>query len=291
MDVFLQQLVNGLTVGSLYALIALGYTMIYGVLKIINFAHGDILMLGTFIGLIFAKMGLGFIPALLVAMLITAGIGLLVERVAYRPVRTADKLIALLSALGVSIFLVNFAQLVWGTQTHSFPVNISGKPIQLWGIYISVLQIWILGISLVLMAILHYFVNHTRTGVRMRATAYHIDCARLMGINVDQIISATFAVGSALAAAAGMLIGVYYDAVYPVMGYTAWLKAFTAAVLGGIGSIPGAMFGGLLLGVLENEAAAYLSAGYKDAIAFALLILILLVRPAGLLGKNEQQKV
>lgn len=292
MDVFLQQLVNGLTVGSLYALIALGYTMVYGILKIINFAHGDILMIGTFIGLVLVtKFHLPFVPALLLAMFITALMGILVERLAYRPVRAADKLIALLSALGVSIFLVNFAQLVWGTETHPFPANISGEPIVLGEVHIGTLQIWALGISLLLMAGLHFFVNHTKMGVAMRATSFNVDYARLMGINVDSIISITFAIGSALAAAAGILIGVYYDAVYPVMGYSAGLKAFTAAVLGGIGSIPGAMLGGLLLGVLENEGAAYLSSGYKDAIAFALLIIILLIKPTGLMGRREQQKV
>lgn len=292
MDMFYQQLVNGLTVGSLYALIALGYTMVYGILRIINFAHGDILMIGTFIGMVLVtKFGVAFIPALLLTMIITAMMGVLVERIAYRPVRAADKLITLLSALGVSIFLVNFAQLVWGTELHPFPANVFGNPIILGDVHIGTLQVWVLGVSLALMAGLHFFVNHTKMGVAMRATSYNGDLARLMGINVDNIISITFALGSALAAAAGILIGVYYDAVYPVMGYSAGLKAFTAAVLGGIGSIPGAMLGGLLLGVLENEGAAYLSAGYKDAIAFALLVFILLIKPTGLMGRNEQQKV
>lgn len=289
---FLQQLVNGLTAGSLYALIALGYTMVYGILKIINFAHGDIFMIGAFLGLFLIKQfHLGFITAFLLSMLVTALLGVVVEKIAYRPLRNSIKLGPLLSALGVSIFLVNFSQLAWGTETRSFPSSFEITTFEVGKLAISNLQVYVLVVSLVLMGGLHFFVHKTKLGVAMRATSYNINYARLMGINTDNIISLTFAIGSALAAAAGILVGLYYDAVYPVMGYTAGLKAFTAAVLGGIGSIPGAVLGGLLLGVVENLGAAYLSMGYRDAIAFGLLIIILLIKPTGLLGKHFQQKV
>lgn len=289
---FFQQLVNGLTAGSMYALIALGYTMVYGILKIINFAHGDIFMIGSFVGLILVtQFHMGFIPSMLISMIIVAIIGVVVERIAYRPLRNSTKLAPLLSALGVSIFLQNFAQLVWGTQTRSFPPSFIIKTFNIGNVALSSLQIYALMVAILLMVGLHLFVHKTKIGVAMRATSHSINTARLMGINVDNIISVTFGIGSALAAASGILVGLYYDAVYPVMGYTAGLKAFTAAVLGGIGSIPGAMLGGLLLGVVENLGAAYLSMGYRDAIAFGLLIIILLIKPTGLLGKNIQQKV
>lgn len=289
---FFQQLVNGLTAGSMYALIALGYTMVYGILKIINFAHGDIFMIGSFTGLILVKQfHMSFIPALLLSMLIVGILGIIVERIAYRPLRNSTRLGPLLSALGVSIFLVNFAQIVWGTQTRSFPPSFAIKTFDIGGVILSSIQIYAMLVAILLMFGLHLFVHKTKMGVAMRATSHNVNTASLMGIKVDNVISVTFGIGSALAAAAGILVGLYYDAVYPVMGYTAGLKAFTAAVLGGIGSIPGAMLGGLLLGVCENMGAAYLSMGYRDAIAFGLLIIILLIKPTGLLGKNIQQKV
>ncbi len=289
---FFQQLVNGLTAGSMYALIALGYTMVYGILKIINFAHGDIFMVGSFVGLILVtQFHLGFIPSLLISMAVVSVLGIVIERIAYRPLRGSTKLAPLLSALGVSIFLENFAQLVWGAETRSFPPSFNVKTFQVGSVALSSLQIYALLVAIVLMVGLQLFVHKTKLGVAMRATSHSIDTARLMGINVDNIISLTFGIGSALAAAAGILVGLYYDAVYPIMGYTAGLKAFTAAVLGGIGSIPGAVLGGLLLGVSENLGAAYISVGYRDAIAFGLLIIILLFKPTGLLGKNVQQKV
>ena len=287
-----QQLVNGVTIGSMYALIALGYTMVYGILKIINFAHGDILMIGTFIGLAAVKqLHLSFILAFFVSMGFTAILGVTIEFIAYRPLRNSMRLAPLLSALGVSIFLVNFAQLVFGTETKSFPPSFEVKSFAVGGVTLSNLQIAILLVSLGLMLGLTLFINKTKLGIAMRATSHNLATAQLMGVNTNRIISLTFAVGSALAAAAGMMIGLYYDAVYPVMGYSAGLKAFSAAVMGGIGSIPGAMLGGLLLGILENLGAAYISMGYRDAIAFALLILVLLVRPSGLLGRTVQAKV
>lgn len=289
---FFEQLLNGLTMGAIYALIALGYSMVYGILKIINFAHGDIFMLGTFIALTLVKvLHMPFVPALLLSMFIVAIVGMIIERFAYRPLRMADRMAPLLSALGVSIFLSNLAQLIWGTSTHPFPSVLDIRTIKIGQVDINNLQIYILVMSLALMAILQIIVKKSSWGVAMRATSYNKDNARLMGINVDRVIGLTFGVGSALATAAGVMVGIYYDAVYPTMGYSAGLKAFTAAVLGGIGSIPGAMVGGILLGVFENFGAAYISSGYRDAIAFSILILVLLVKPSGLFGKHYQQKV
>lgn len=289
---FIEQLVNGLTIGGIYALIALGYSMVYGILKIINFAHGDIFMLGTFIGMTLVKvMNIPLIPAFLLSMVMTAIIGMIIEKFAYRPLRMADRMAPLLSAMGVSIMLANLAQLFWGTETHPFPTVFEITNVKIGAASFNNLQVYILIMSIVLMIALQFIVKYTPWGVAMRATSYNKDNARLMGINVDQIISITFGVGSALAAAAGIMVGIYYDAVYPTMGYSAGLKAFTAAVLGGIGSVPGAMFGGLLLGVAENLGAAYMASGYRDAIAFSILIIVLLFKPSGLFGKSHQQKV
>ena len=289
---FFEQLLNGMTIGGIYALIALGYSMVYGILQIINFAHGDIFMLGTFIGLTLVQVyHMPFAWAFIISMIITAASGMIIERFAYRPLRMADRMAPLLSAVGVSIFLANFAQLIWGTETHPFPKVIKVHMIKIGNISVNNLQIYILIMCIVLMIILQFIVKKSSWGVAMRATSYNKDNARLMGINIDKVISITFGVGSALAAAAGIMVGIYYDAVYPTMGYSAGLKAFTAAVLGGIGSIPGAMFGGILLGVCENFGAAYLASGYRDAIAFSILVIVLLIKPTGLLGKSSQQKV
>jgi branched-chain amino acid transport system permease protein len=248
--------------------------------------------MGTFAGLLMVKQfHLSLVISFLLSMVFTAILGVVIELVAYRPLRTSMRLAPLLSALGVSIFLVNFAQLVFGTETRAFPPSFAVKSFQVGSVTLSNLQIALLAISLALMLGLTFFINKTKLGVAMRATSHSIPTAQLMGVNTNRIISLTFAVGSALAAAAGLMMGLYYDAVYPVMGYSAGLKAFSAAVMGGIGSIPGAMLGGLLLGVLENLGAAYISMGYRDAIAFGLLILVLLVRPSGLLGRTIQAKV
>ncbi len=289
---FTELLINGLTMGCIYALVALGYSMVYGILKIINFAHGDIFMLGTFFGLTLLKVfQLPILAAMGLAMLLTAVIGMIIERFAYRPLRLSDRLAPLLSALGVSIFLANFAQLLWGSETHAFPQLLPTTMINLGGVMLSSLQLIIIALSVILMLCLYYVVQYSTWGIAMRAVSYNMQYARLMGIDVDRVIAITFAVGSALAAAAGILVGIYYDAVFPTMGYSAGLKAFTAAVLGGIGNIPGAMLGGIILGVAENLGAAYLASGFRDAIAFGILVLILLVRPTGLLGKNYQHKV
>lgn len=287
-----QQLVNGLTIGMIYALIALGYTMVYGILKIVNFAHGDIFMMGSFFGLILVQfLGLPFFAAFVLAAIFTAILGIVLERLAYRPLRFTDRIVPLISAMGVSIFLSNLAQKFWGTEVHTFPKVMGIKTYTFGSITLSTIQVLIIVLSLALMLGLHLFVNKTRTGTAMRATSMSITNATLMGINTNFIIMITFAIGSALAAAAGILVGIYYDAVYPTMGYTAGLKAFTAAVLGGIGSIPGAVLGGLLLGIAENLGVAYIASQFQDIIAFSILILVLLIRPTGILGKKEINKV
>ncbi|KIL35766.1 ABC transporter permease [Cohnella kolymensis] len=289
---FSQQIVNGLTIGMIYALIAIGYTMVYGILKIVNFAHGDIFMMGSFFGLILIRnAGLPFVAAFAAAAVLTALLGIIVERFAYRRLRFADRIVPLISAMGVSIFLANLAQKLWGSEVHTFPQVIQIKTYSIGSVTFSTIQILIVTLSIIAMIALHLFVHKTKIGTAMRATSISITNASLMGINTNFIIMLTFAIGSALAAAAGILVGIYYDAVYPTMGYTAGLKAFTAAVLGGIGSIPGAMVGGLLLGVTENLGSAYIASKFQDIIAFAILILVLIVRPTGILGKKEIKKV
>ncbi len=291
---FVEMLINGITVGGIYALIALGYTMVYGILKIVNFAHGDVFMVGSFIGLLFARnLGLPIGIAYPLAMLVTAIVGIVIERLCYRPIRLngADALAILISALGVSIFLENFAQLVWGTETVTYIQKIKNATYEFGGIKISRIQIVLIISSIALMAALYYLVNKTKVGVAMRATSQSITSAQLMGINTERVIMLTFGVGSALACVAGILVGTYYDAVFPLVGYSYGLKAFAAAILGGIGSIPGAMLGGFLIGIVETFGAGYISTGYKDAFAFGILILVLIFRPSGLLGKKHVDKV
>jgi branched-chain amino acid transport system permease protein len=298
----IQHLVNGLTLGAIYALIALGYTMVYGILKFINFAHGDILMVGTYAGLYTytaiqgSEVGtwslLVFFLATVVAMAASGTLGFVVERVAYRPLRRAPRLAPLLSAIGVSIILMNTAAFVFGTKSKDFPYPFENNPAIIGGVAITPHQILILVVALVMMVALKIFIDRSRLGKAMRATSLDMDVARLMGINVDSIISLTFVIGSALAAVAGVLIALEYT-VYPTMGTTAGLKAFIAAVVGGIGDISGAMLGGILLGVLETFGVAVfgIPVGLKDTIAFSILIIILLVKPSGLLGRAEREKV
>ncbi|MGI5840457.1 MAG: branched-chain amino acid ABC transporter permease [bacterium] len=300
MITFFQQLLNGLTLGSTYALIALGYTMVYGILEIINFAHGEIYMFGAFVGMFLIRSGVPFILAFLMAMAASALLGITIERIAYRPLRTSPRITALISAIGMSILLQNLAILLLGPQTQAFPkpfavsvfkiAELPGYPNAL-TVQINSLQIFIMLISCSLMLGLHFLVQKTKIGKAMRATAQDKETSSLMGINVNNVISVTFAIGSSLGAAAGILIGIYFNAVYPTMGAMPGLKGFVAAVMGGIGNIPGAMVGGMLLGLMEVFGAAYISSSLKDAIAFSVLIIILLLRPAGLLGKNVQEKV
>lgn len=289
---FWEQLINGLTLGSTYALIALGYTMVYGIVQLINFAHGEIYMFGAFVGLFLVTAGMNIFVALLGAMLFCMLLGMLVERVAYRPLRgKSSRLSALISAIGVSIFLSTAMALYRGTNTTRYPEILSSSTYSLGTVQISSLQIIILVFSALLMVGLEVMIHQTRLGKAMRACSQDIEASALMGVNVNRVISATFAIGSALAAAGGVMVGIYYNAVWPYMGMMAGMKAFAAAVLGGIGSVPGAMIGGLLLGVMEIMGVAYLSSSYKDAIAFAILILVLLIRPQGLLGKKIAKKV
>ncbi|RIK36739.1 MAG: branched-chain amino acid ABC transporter permease [Chloroflexi bacterium] len=300
-----QTLINGLTLGSVYALIALGYSMVYGILKLLNFAHGDIYMIGAYLGygvyLLFNADEVALIPTALVIviMLVVAmvGAGLVsvgVERFAYRPLRYAPRLAPLISALGVSFVLQNLMQIIAGPR----PLSIgSGKliptsaSVAFGGANIHLSRLLIIGVALILMLALTYFVQRTRLGRAMRAVAMDLDAAQMMGVNVNQVIVVTFFIGALLAGAAGVLVGIVFFSIRHTMGFLAGLKGFTAAVVGGIGSIPGALLGGLLLGLAESFTAVYISVTFNDAVAFMLLVFILLVRPNGLLGKALVQKV
>ena len=302
MQEFFQQLANGIAWGSIYALIALGYTMVYGTLRLINFAHGDVYMVGAFAAYFLARaLGVGTVLhasplmaalVLLGSMAVCAGLGILIEFFAYRPVRKSSRLTALITAIGVSLLLENAGILIFGPDPKFFPQVIAPKTIQLaQGVLVTNHQIMVVLVSLVLMVTLTLFIQRTRTGKAMRAVAFNRDAASLMGIPVDRIITITFAIGSALAAAAGFLVGLTNPKIEPLMGIMPGIKAFVAAVLGGIGSIPGAMIGGLLMGISEYMVVGYLSSTYRDAIAFVILIVVLLLRPAGLLGRNVTEKV
>lgn len=292
MTVFFQQLINGLSLGSIYALIALGYTMVYGIIKLINFAHGDIYMLGAYIGFMaITVLGVGFFPALLIAMIGCAIIGVVIERIAYKPLRNATRIAALITAIGVSYFIEAMTQRVMGTNVRAFPNVLSSEVIQFAGLRISYQQIYIFITTIVLMLILQTIVKKTKVGRAMRAVSVDSDAARLMGINVDATISYTFAIGSALAGAAGVLVGIYYNSINPLMGMIPGVKAFIAAVFGGIGIVPGAMFGGFFIGIAEALVSGYGGSLYKDAVVYIILIIILIIKPAGLLGKNVKEKV
>ena len=288
MEQFIQQLVNGISLGSIYALIALGYTMVYGIVKLINFAHGDVFMVGAFIGFYsITILGLGFFPALLISMAACALFGVLIERIAYKPLRNATRIAALITAIGVSLFIEYGTIYIRGAQPEAYPDGIVPlKSLEIFGVKISGQSILILAVSVFLMIVLQFIVHKTKIGKAMRAVSHDMDAAKLMGINVNNTISATFAIGSALAGAAGVVFGMYYTKIEPLMGIIPGLKAFVAAVLGGIGIIPGAMAGGLLLGVIEALVSATGGSLWRDAVAFIVLILILIFRPAGLFGKN-----
>lgn len=292
MTQFLQQMINGLSLGSIYALVALGYTMVYGIIKLINFAHGDIYMLGAYIGFIVTtKLGLGFFPALIISMAGCALIGVTIERIAYKPLRNATRITALITAIGVSYFLEAGTQRVMGAGVQTFPNVLANETIMLGSLRISTQQIVIFGVTILLMLALTFLVNKTKIGRAMRAVSVDADAARLMGVNVDATISFTFAIGSALAGAAGVLVGLYYNSINPLMGMLPGIKAFIAAVFGGIGIIPGAMLGGFFIGIVETLVAGYWSSLWKDAVVYLILIVILIVKPAGLLGKNVKEKV
>jgi branched-chain amino acid transport system permease protein len=300
--VFLQQLVNGLTLGSVYALIALGYTMVYGILELINFAHGEIYMLGAYLGIIilgfFTAVGLTSYSVTLslaltfvLTVLFCSAYGFTIEKIAYKPLRSAPKLSPLISAIGVSIFLQNYVMITQGATDRVFPSILGSWGFTFLSTRVTVLQALIIGISAAVMVLLHTFISRTKVGKAMRAVAQDKEMASLVGINSDTIISVTFIIGSGLAAVAGVMVSMYYGLVNYFIGYTAGIKAFTAAVLGGIGNIRGAMFGGILLGLIESLGSAYISSEYKDAYAFIILIFILLVKPSGLLGKASEEKI
>lgn len=353
MITFLQQLINGISQGSAYALIALGYTMVYGVLGLINFAHSDVYMFGAFMGYYIAnsrvvqqQLGTSLFAAVVVmilAMALSAGLGMLIERFAYRPGRTRTKftgafwlgilgamfgslladsavgviagaaigivagivaeragfrpvrqdsrLALLIIAIGVSLFLENGGQLVFGADPKFFPEIIPSTSLNVGALSLDSQKLIVLGVSIALMVLLNIVVNYTKTGKAMRATSYNLDAAKLMGINTDRIIALTFALGSALAAAGGILVSLLYPKIDPLMGVMPGLKAFVAAVLGGIGNIVGAMVGGLILGMAEVMAVGYGSSTYRDAIAFIVLVLILLFKPGGIMGKGTVEKV
>ena len=300
MEVWLQHILNGLSLGALYALVALGYTMVYGVLQLINFAHAEIFMLGAFAGM-YADRWLPPLPEaprlaviVLIAMAVCACVGLLMERIAYRPLRHSARINALITAIAVSLLIQSVGQLPWfmGPAPHYFPALVPAHTVAVLGsVQITLLQLLTFGTTAGLMVTLHLLVFHTRTGIAMRAVAQDSHTARLMGIDVERIIALTFVIGSALAAAAGILVGLNYPRIETTMGVMLGLKAFVAAVLGGIGNLTGAVIGGLLIGLVEALVVGYGSSSYRDAVAFLILIGILILRPAGLLGRHGVEKV
>lgn len=303
MDTFLKQFVNGLSLGSIYALIALGYTMVYGIVKLINFAHGDVMMVGAYTGyfvlVFFGTTPFGLFMAFLAAMIVCALLSLLIERCAYRPLRNSPRLNSLITAIAVELILQNLMRVLpfVGPDPRSYPVMPSvthrlvtpSFPDGL--VSISDIQILVIVSSIILMILLNLLINYTRTGKAMRAVSYDMGAASLMGISVNKTIAITFVIGSVLAGAGGVLYATAYPQIDPTMGYIPGLKAFVAAVLGGIGSVPGAMVGGIILGIAETMAKAYISSQYADAISYCILIVILLIKPSGLLGKKQVVKV
>lgn len=298
-SIFLQQLVNGISLGSIYALIALGYTMVYGIVMLINFAHGDILMIGAYVGYfvlsVFAALGYpwyAFILAIVLSMIVCALLGIAIEHFAYKPLRSAPRLNSLITAIAVSLILQNAMRVLpfVGPNPRQFPSIFSGE-LQFGSFSISYIKLLVIVLSALLMVALTVLINYTKRGKAMRAVSYDMQAASLMGISVNKTIAFTFALGSVLAAAGGILYASAYPQINPTMGSMPGLKAFVAAVLGGIGSVPGAMLGGFILGIAETMTKGYLSSQYADAISFSILIIILLVKPTGLLGKKIRIKV
>ncbi len=291
---FLSYLITGLGLGSVYAIIALGYTMVYGIAKMLNFAHGDVIMVGAYAAFFaVGRFNMPAIAAVFISVFICTVLGVLIERLAYKPLREASSLSVLITAIGVSYFLQNSAQILWGTDTKIFPTLMDFGNINLFDgkLQISLLTLITIIVCIVIMIVLTMFINKTKIGKAMRACSEDKATAQLMGISVNTTISITFAIGSGLAAIASILLCSTYPAVNPTLGSMPGIKAFTAAVFGGIGSIPGAFIGGLLLGILETLAKAYISSQMSDAIVFLVLIIVLLIRPTGLLGKKINEKV
>ena len=303
MQIFIEQLINGLTIGSFYGLIALGYSLVYGILKLINFAHGDFFTLGSYLGFTVLVLGSAMVTdrfgiwggialATTIAVVSLAIVGVIVERFAYRPIYPAGRLPAVVSALGASIVIQNVIMLIWGPRHQAYPADrIPSLWLHLGSIQITLLQLVILGVSFLLMAGLFLLIQKTTFGAAIRATALDRNTAALMGIDIRKVIIFTFSLGPALGALTGVMVGMYYRQISFTMGWNYGLKAFTATILGGIGNIPGAMFGGLILGVLEMLGAAYISVAWKDVFVFLILILVLIFRPTGLFGEKTADKV
>ena len=300
MEEFIQHLINGLNLGAIYALVALGYTMVYGVLQLINFAHSEVYMMGAFAALFGAnalhlgqRPGWGsFALTLIAAVVGCAALGLIIERFAYRPMRRAPRVNALITAIGVSLFLQFFGQVVFGADPRNFPAVLEDRTLLSYGaVQLRLFDVTILAVAIGAMTFLNWFINHTRPGLAIRAVGFSFRSATLMGINVNAVITLTFMVGSGLAGVGAVLVALKYPKIEPLMGTLIGLKAFSAAVLGGIGSLPGAVLGGLVMGLSEEMVVGYLSSTYRDALAFGLLIAVLLLRPSGLLGKTSLEKV
>ena len=290
----LQYLINGISIGAVYAIIALGYTMVYGIAKMLNFAHGDVIMVGAYISFCVTNyLGMPAIVSVIAAMIVCTVLGILIEGLAYKPLRGTPSLAVLITAIGVSYFLQNTAQLIWSSSPKNFTSIVNIKPMAIFGGQLTITGEMIVTVltAVLVMLVLTWFTTRTKMGKAMRAVSEDRDAAQLMGINVNQTISMTFAIGAALAAVAGVLLCSTVPMLQPTTGSMPGIRAFTAAVFGGIGSIPGAMIGGILLGIIENFAKAYLSTQFSDAIVFGVLIIILLVKPAGLMGKQIQEKV
>lgn len=291
MNQFFMQFINGLNIGSIYALIALGYTMVYGIAKLINFAHGDVIMVGAYISFISMKFGLPWWLAVIISIVACAVLGVVMEKVAYKPLRNASRISLLITAIGISYLLQNLFQLIFGANPQPYHAFITLPSLNLGGISIQANYYITFSVSVVLMILLTLFVNKTTMGKAMRAVSEDEGAAKLMGINVDTTISLTFAIGCALAAIAGILYANCYPMINPTLGSLPGIKAFIAAVLGGIGSIPGAVIGAFILGMVEAMTKAYISSQLTDTIVFAILILMLVFKPAGILGKNVKEKV
>ena len=291
---FLQQFINGLTIGSVYALVAIGYSLVFGVLRLINFSNGSLYMLGAYLMLIFYNLlGGSVIPAVIIAILLAGCSGFLVDFVALRPLRkrNAPRMAALISTLGVGTVIDNSIQIWVGTETRPFPNFLSSERFTIGTTVISYSQVLIFLLSAALMIILSLIVYRTKVGKSMRAVSQNAVCARLMGINVKLVISGTFMASAILACFSGILVGAYYQNINPTMGFSVGMKTFAAAVLGGVGSLPGSMLGGIIVGLSETFGASYISSGYRDAIAFAILIIVLLVKPSGIFGKASAEKM
>ncbi|MCL1964943.1 MAG: branched-chain amino acid ABC transporter permease [Firmicutes bacterium] len=289
---FLQQLINGLQVGSIYALIALGYTMVYGVLQLINFAHGDIIMVGAYTAMVAMTMlGIPFWAATLAAIAVCAALGVTIDRIAYKPLRAMPRINSLITAIGVSLLLQNAAQLIFSPNPQTFPSELKGAPISIGGLDIGFITVVIIFVAVLLMLLLQAFVHKTRMGKAMRAVSEDMGAAQLMGINLSTTISLTFAIGSALAAIGAVLYCSAYSRIAPTMGALPGLKAFIAAVLGGIGVLPGAMLGGFIMGIAESLTKGFISSQLADAVVFGILIVVLLVKPSGILGRRAHEKV